>query len=449
MQRLQNLPKWIDGIWLVLLALYIVAGTSSVPFHGDESTLIYMGRDYYYHFIEGDISKLIYDKAWSISPDEQYLRLLNGTIPKYSFGGVTAFSGNSIEDINEQWDWGADYNYNHDTERIPENNLLFPARMVSAIQHTVMIATAFIIAVMIFNRPIAYFTSLYLTLNPALLMNGRRAMMEGSHLMFMMLAILIAILLVRYRKWWLFILYGVICGLAVAAKHPNVVVVTLLFIALGSYILFSLIRQKATVKASLRYIGLLIISGIIALSTFYSLNPAWWGTPIESAQTVLRLRNELLDIQIDIYGDYPSTQAQVNGFFDFVFVAQPQYYEVPAWASYSEITSQIQSYETSFLSGVAIGGSTIGGLLMLSIVGFGVIHFAQNKNILLAYRWLILVWGVGICVITFILTPLAWARYYLPIIPFVGMMLAYGVFTLLSLFQKRFISEKYGFTLLD
>lgn len=437
MQQLRKLPKWIDGMWLVLLALYIVAGTSSVPFHGDESTLIYMGRDYYYHFVEGDMSKVLYNKDWPISPDEQYLRLLNGTIPKYTFGWVTALNGKSIQDINEQWVWGdSGYDYNRDTGRIPENELLFPARMVSAIQHAVMISITFIITILIFNRPVAYITSLYLTLNPALLMNGRRAMMEGSHLMFMMLAIFVAILLIRYRKWWLFILYGVICGLAVASKHPNAVVVTLLFIALGSYVLFNFIRRKETFKASLSYIGLLIISGIIALSTFYSLNPAWWETPIETAQTVLRLRNELLEIQIDLFDNYSSIEAQLNGFFDFIFVAQPQYYEAPAWARYSEITDQIQSYEQSILSGIAIGGSTIGGIIMLLITVFGTVHFARNKNILAEYRWLILVWGIGICVITFILTPLAWARYYLPVIPFVGMMLAYGVFTLISLFQK-------------
>ena len=86
MSRLPKIPQWIDIVWLSLLAVFILVGKSSVSFHGDESTQIYMARDYYYQFIERDMSKILYAESWTISATEQHLRLLNGTIAKYTVG---------------------------------------------------------------------------------------------------------------------------------------------------------------------------------------------------------------------------------------------------------------------------------------------------------------------------------------------------------------------------
>lgn len=439
MHRLHKIPQWMDIVWVSLLALYVMAGTTIVPFHGDESTLVYMGRDYFYHFVDGDMSKIMYDDQWTISPTEQSLRLLNGTIPKYLYGWVTAFNGYSVNQINEQWDWGNGYDYNNTNGHIPSEKLLFPARIVSAIQLVLAIMIYFCILRLISNRPVAYVGSLYLTLNPAILINGRRAMMEGSHLLFMMLVLLVGVMLIRYRKWWLFILLGIVSGLALSAKHPNAVIIALVFVACGSYVVLYGLRQFKTVKRdSLKFIGGLILSGILTLSVFYATNPAWWGDPLNRATKVLELRNDLLDIQIKQFDTYFTASDQFKGLINFVFVAKPQYFEVPQWAQFTQITAQIEQYEQSLWSGVAIGGSTIGGLILAMLVGFGIIHFARNSMIQTESRWFILIWGIGIVIITFVITPLEWQRYYLPIYPFVGLMLAYSVTILTNIFWKRF-----------
>ncbi len=82
--KLANLAKWTDALWIVVLAVYIIAGASLIPFHGDESTQIFMGRDYYYLFVEGDFAKVFYDRNLSTRQDEQQLRIINGTISKTS-----------------------------------------------------------------------------------------------------------------------------------------------------------------------------------------------------------------------------------------------------------------------------------------------------------------------------------------------------------------------------
>lgn len=439
MHRLPKIPLWLDSLWPALLTLYVLAGVAYVPFHGDESTLLYMGRDYYYHFVEGDMAKVQYDETWTISPSEQHLRLLNGTIPKYLFGWITSFNGYAMNQINEQWDWGNGYDYNNTNGHIPSQKLLLPARMVSGVQLAFAISLFFVIVRIVLNRPIAYVASLYLTLNPAILINGRRAMMEGSHLLFMMLVLLAGILVIRYRKWWGFILLGIMSGLALSAKHPNAIVIALVFIACGSYVLLHGLRQfRSHSRATFQFTLGLIFSGILALTVFYVTNPSWWGDPLSRASTVLELRNDLLDAQIAYFNTYFSASDKLNGLLDFAFVAQPQYYEVLQWADFPDITSQIKTYEQTIWSGITIGGSTIGGIIVAILVGFGILHIARNTTILPEFRWYILIWGIGTVIFTYILTPLEWQRYYLPIYPFVGLMSAYSVITLSNIFWKRF-----------
>src|SRR5215510_6928513 len=81
--------------WLILLILYVLAGTADAPFHGDESTQIFMSRDYAYQFIEHDYNKLGYNLN-PVSATEQQLRLLNGTLNKYLIGLAWQANGMSV-----------------------------------------------------------------------------------------------------------------------------------------------------------------------------------------------------------------------------------------------------------------------------------------------------------------------------------------------------------------
>lgn len=436
-QRLRNIPQWIDLLWLSLLAIYVLAGTAIVPFHGDESTLIYMGRDYYYHFIEGDMSKIQYDETWTVSATEQHLRLLNGTIAKYSYGWIASNNGFSLDDINEQWDWGADYFYNLNTGHTPDEALLQQVRLASTLYLILSVIVLFLLTKMILNRPIAYLTTLYFVFNPIILLNGRRAMMEGSHFLGMMLILWAGLWVIQRRKWWQFIILGIVAGYAIASKHPNAIITALVFIA---YFSIGLIEASRSQWQSLsKMISGLIIAGIFTLIVFYVLNPAWWEMPLESGQQALSLRSELLQVQAQAFDHYSTLSERISGFFNFVFIAQPQYYEDSRWATYTNISQQIHTYNQSIWSGASIVNSLLGGFVSLISTLFGVFHFARNTSIRADHRWVIMIWGVGICIVTFILTPLPWARYYLPVYPFVGLMTAYSVITLSNIFWKRFV----------
>ncbi|MCI0347987.1 MAG: hypothetical protein L0Z53_01050, partial [Acidobacteriales bacterium] len=185
----------LDLIFLLLLAAYIVAGMPLVPFHGDESTLIYMSHDYAYQFIQRDLSLVQYSDP-PISPQEQDLRLLNGTVNKYLIGLAWHLGGFTVDDINEQWDWGGDWNYNQSTGHAPSEALLIVSRIPSTLLLTAGMFVMFALGWQLGGRPAAYLAVLFYALNPALLLNGRRAVMEGSFITFSLLTVLAGV-------WWL------------------------------------------------------------------------------------------------------------------------------------------------------------------------------------------------------------------------------------------------------
>lgn len=442
LSRPSRFPKWIDFLWLLLLAAYVVAGASLVPFHGDESTQIFMGRDYFYLFQEGDLSKVLYDSAWSSRQDEQHLRLINGTVSKTIHGWLAASKGIKLDQINGHWDWEQDYAQNSAGNRIPDRSLLHAARLASSAQLALAAVALFALVNISIGKPEAYVASAIFALHPAVLINGRRAMMEGSHLLGMMLVLLSAAWLLRKREWSRYVLLGICSGAAVAAKHPNAFVVAMVFLAYGSLFMYETLRAAGPARSlQIRSIVGLILAGTIALLVFYLMNPAWWRAPLESGVEALSLRFALFQEQIAMFGGYNSLIERVQGFFRYGFVEVYQYFEVAQWADYSEITGQVSSYEASGLSGLSIGGSAGGGLLNLALTLVGGVHLLRNQDIDGRYRWLLIVVGGGIALITLVATPLPWLRYYLPVLPFAMILSAYALVRLAALCRGEIVGR--------
>lgn len=87
--------RLLDVLLVCALAGYVLAGTALAPFHGDESTLIYMSRDFFAQFVQGDVARLRYSSP-PASAQEQELRLLNGSLSKMLIGLSWALQGGSI-----------------------------------------------------------------------------------------------------------------------------------------------------------------------------------------------------------------------------------------------------------------------------------------------------------------------------------------------------------------
>ncbi len=421
----------IRSIFTGLLVLYVLAGVRLVPFHGDESTIIHKSRDWYL-LIEGNLPALFYS-ATPTPPQraEQELRLLNGVVSDYAMGFLSWLGGTKLQDVNEQWLWGADWTYNASNGHTPTDAQLFVARTSSALMTILSVAFVFAIASQVQKGSSAYFATLIYTMFPAVLLNGRRAMFEGATLLAITLVIATGLIVSQRRNstsstsvpahhaiQWHWIALGVASGFALASKHILVITIAGVFAAL---LLLDFIANRCRVIATL--LGCMA-SGALALLIFFLLNPAWWSAPLVVPGEVLRLRQDLAVGQVQQYGGYTSTTQRVAALLTDVFRA-PQYYEDqrgwPQW-----IAPQIAAYEASGLQGIAWSDVGIAALYVVTL-GLGVllgirwIRRLRPRNALLVlisnYRSHIFVYVVLIIVFIgiYILTPLPWQRYYLPL----------------------------------
>src|SRR5690606_13842513 len=154
------LKRLVDAFWLFGWMLYVLAGVALVPFHGDESTVIYMSKDYAYLFQQGDTARMRYAET-PLSSEEQDLRLLNGPVTKYLIGVAWDLRGYTLDEINEQWHWGFDWYWNISNGHSPSEDLLQTARWPSAFLLAGSVALIFYIALFAFDRPAAYLTSTF------------------------------------------------------------------------------------------------------------------------------------------------------------------------------------------------------------------------------------------------------------------------------------------------
>jgi hypothetical protein len=140
---------------------------------------------------------------------------------------------------------------------------------------------------------------------------------------------------------------------------------------------------------------------------------------------VLDLRADLLAGQTAAFGGYANVVDALGGFFRQVFIALPQYFEVPGWDAY--LAEQIAGYEGSLWRGVSLGGSVIGAIALFVLTGLGVGALWRNHAVNRGVRWVIGVWALAMLATTALLTPLEWQRYYLSSYPAVGLLAAYGL----------------------
>ncbi len=418
-----------EATFVGLLILYLLAGIRVVPFHGDESTIIHKSRDWYL-LAQGDLSSLFYS-ANPVDSAEQELRLVNGVVSEYSIGLLASLSGLGLRDLPQQWLWGADWDYNLANGHIPSDQLLFIGRLASALLTALSIALVFAIARRVGGPSSAYVAALLYTSMPAVLLNGRRAMFEGATLLAVPLVIMAGLVVASRlgkadapKQWRLWILFGLAVGFGMASKHSLIVTIVPVFAALIFVGLRNLARTLACGFAS----------AVIAVVLFIVLNPTWWSAPLRVPGEVVRLRAKLATEQIAYYGGYSYAPDRLTALWTQV-VAAPQYYENDkGWPDW--IGGQIAIYEASGLQGLTWSPVSATALFILSIVGS---VFAwksagpSRRATLLIFAWILGFSLFGI----FMLTPLAWQRYYLPLAAPLAVGYGLGLTALMSALWQR------------
>ncbi len=418
-----NPQFFLDVLFLAALVAYVLAGTPLVPFHGDESTQIYMSRDYADQFQRRDLDLVRY-QADPPGPQRQFLRLINGSVNKYLIGLAWHLGGFSVGQVNEQWDWNGGWQYNLDFNHAPSPELLLTARWPSALLLAASVVILFLLAQRLGGRPVAYLACLYFALNPAALINGRRAMMEGSLYCFTLLTVLAGVLFLRRPGLPTGLLLGAATGLAVASKHPALFTVAPVYAAcVGCLTAAAARRLNVSIRGLI--VGL-VLAAVLALLIFYALNPVWWGAPLfDQVGALLKERTDLLNSQSAAFGGYLSRLDQLAGFLHQTFIVQPQYFEAPGWSEH--LAGQIAAYAASPWRGLALGGSLIGAVVMAALALIGGAAFIRDHDLPASTRWLVGLWALVTVLTAWLLTPIEWQRYYLPVFPVVGLFAAFGL----------------------
>jgi hypothetical protein len=285
----------LDFIFLSVLGGYIFLGLTRVPFHGDESTLIRLSRDFAYLFQDHDIQKVIYRQNPAYGSQEQYERVLTGALDPLTIGLAWTAAGMDREGLNGFWRWyprGMDeWEYNVRAENMPSAELLTVARIPSTLFTVLSIFVVFAIAWNLSrSRPAAWVAAFLYATAPAILVNGRRAMQEGAMLLFTALALSSGLLIARelqaaaprFRRIAAgFLLLALAAGCALAGKHTSVLAIVPVYFMLAVLIVRIAPgknppeekRPDARCRLLCGWLG----SGFLGVSVFFILMPVWWA----------------------------------------------------------------------------------------------------------------------------------------------------------------------------
>ena len=412
-------------VWMLILIGYGLVGIASTPFHGDEGMQVYATIDYYTAFVEHHPQDLITNPPYIID-SRPHLRLINGSVQRYLAGLAFYLRGYTVRDLPlaPGWNWGLSYDDNVAGGWLPQADMLNLARVVSMWFFAVSVLAVAGIASLFHRRVIFYGATTLYALHPVLLLNGRRAMMEGTMLCFGLLTVWVAMgMIERWERvgWvrlWQWIALAVSGGFTLASKHTGAIFLVACWTFIGITLLISI---KPHWKRSIIGIGLWGLSGMVAILVFWVLSPALWNAPLARFQDLLATRNELLNIQVSIDPIAPTSLWQRGvALLQAPYLTQPMYYELHSWESTPTIQAQIQHYTQSALGGYALGGGW--GVLLTGLAIWGALRLGQYPR----YRLSLLVW-LGWTCLALMLNPLPWQRYYLPYLPIFALLSAIGL----------------------
>ncbi|MFN8449777.1 MAG: phospholipid carrier-dependent glycosyltransferase [Anaerolineae bacterium] len=426
------MKRAIDILWLLLLGAFVFAGLPIATFHGDETYHIYTSTDYNTLFIEHRPQDLLVHSLWE--SDSGYQRLMNGGLTRYAIGLTWHLAGMSAADLpTHGYLFGSSYEENAAWGYVPDVDDLTIFRLSSTLFTALSVAVMFLIGRLYGGRPLAYLVSALYTLNPVILLNGRRAMQEGVLLFFGLLTIYIALsiasrreamLPVRWRWWLSLIIAG---ALALASKYSGFVYLIPAYLAI---VLPELLRRSA---ATLPLVGGLVLCAVLTLALFFALSPGLWYDPAARIRDVIQGRFDVIQTQVGLDPGAPTSLTQrAVAIFTQPFMTTVQHYEIAPVAP----PDQIARYMESPLNGVQFG-TIFGGLLtllaMFGLVVSAVPRLRLNPSRALAaglYLWL------AVNVAALMVNPLPWQRYYLPLIPVMTLLAGSALLSLIALMRR-------------
>ncbi len=429
--RLINRPeRFFLGLFL-LYCVYFLSGVQSVPFHPDESTNIFMSRDFSILFSRP--AELFWNPQREGDPVQRY-RELDAPITRDLIGLAGALTGTDLQSAD--WDWTRNWAQNVQAGAMPDPRQLLISRLAIALLFPGTLYFIYKTGTKLAGPWVGFLCAAVLAAHPLALLHARRAMAEG--MLLLGVAFFIYAVVAWPRKAWLI---GLAAVIAVNSKQSAyaLVPIGLLAIAWSAYKNGASLRR--IVLQSATYFGIL-------LAGIFLLNPILWSQPIRAFQASWTARQDLVFRQLDDLRrvapnktlDNPGIRLGVA--VTNLYIAPPAYEDYPNYAT--EISSQAAIYRSLPGNEIPLGIPGGGVLIFLTLIGliygFASSHHGNHETQI--QFWLVLAGTIIQALALSLTVPLPYQRYFLPLLPWIALWIALGgagVFTAVKnvLSQKR------------
>ena len=450
---------WLDLVLLLLLIVYILSGIFSVPFHGDESTYIWISEDYDWIVKQRDFGRVLFNPEGN---SKQYLRLSTGSILAYSIGFARDITNN--DDPINKWMWSSSWEENILQGNMPNSQLLRLARTCSALMGALSLVLFFFTARQLFSsRLVAWPATLAFTTHGDILVNVRRAIQEGPKFLFLILTLYIASHILKdfqsiKTRRYLYVLLGMASGLTLAAKQDTVPMLVAIYLALALIPLW----KKGTVRTILinhLFLGAatglayafflafmpvfwgwwesvfvltgfvailfqlpvwkinrtakpLALAGCVLIIGMTIVSPAQWSRFLTPVASMIETRESILGDQLEFYVgksflDLNTAKNRMTFLLETTLTSRVMYTEAPIF-DIPPFHEQITAYEDSLISGRT--GSLLADGFVAVLVVFGAWSLLRQFN---AESLLIFSLLITSGILLFAMVPLPWQRYFL------------------------------------
>lgn len=411
---------------IALVSAFYVSGTASVPFHPDETSLLYESRDF----------ETWITQPWNLvwrpggSPDDpSNYRALNAPLPKYVLAVGRRLAGYGPDVVSTDWNWNLSWETNAAAGALPPPGLLLGARLASALLLPLTLLSIYLAAIEADGRASGLLAVLLMGTNALVLLHGRRAMAEGTLLVGVALAMW-GIAVAGRRPW----LTGLAIAVAFSAKQSAA---PLFLVGLGA-----VLWPRLKFRLAPRWKGGAVFLACFLLATAI-LQPYFWSNPVAAASEMISARQQLVASQESLFGylapghALDSPTARAAALIGELFVVPPQFAEA---GNYSAQTAAAEKAYLANPLNDLFRGMIWGGLIMaLALLGFlscfrwlpGGRTAAREPSV-----WLAAAGAIEILAIL-IANPLPFQRYYVVLIPFVTLWTAMGAVGLVRGIRPR------------
>ena len=412
--------------WLVF-AGYAMLGVPTVPFHPDESTYLYMSRDFDLLFRQGNPAAVTWRAAQQPADVIRY-RLLDGPLTHYLPGAGRLLGGYS-QPLPRDWDWSGTWAANLAIGTVPDSGLLNAARWPAAALTALSLLPLYGIGAQLGGMPTGLAAAALYGLSGLVLLHGRRGMAEGPLLFFSLATIW---LLVHWRRRP--IMLGATAALAVAAKLTAVFILPVVVAAL--------LWQPSAEGDPPGWRDRLQAMAMWAVSfagVSWLLTPPLWAQPVAGLAAMLGARGQLLANQADTLARADPGQMlgaipdRLFAMLYHVYFAPPAFWDVsnyaaqtrPAELAYLAVPLQAGWHTTSLAVNLVAGSLVLA--LSLAGVAFGGLAMVRRPNERRNPGLIVLVAWSACTVVGLLSINIDWQRYYLPLVPIVCLWAAYGL----------------------